>query len=702
MSKLTAEARAVLERICAAYAAQPFPADKAAELRPPALCRAEQRLALAELMAEGLLELRRRIWGEELYQIPEARFAGVQHAFAFASVKPAAQPEEEIVPEELATGPGLAGELFRALVYTAQEGLPLTAKGVIRQKNLAGLAGALTLRGLPGPELLPFSAEPEAAALLMVDLLLALGLLVRQEDAYVLEPGALSGWLELDETQMAGVLYRLILGRYGASDPGAQHFRYLIAAEAYPVGDWFPVAEPLRRLRDRGFAPNAEPGAVAAAAEAWLRLLAGFGWCRLGRSPEGGLCFRWREPKPAVSEANAHEAAVRPPSLGAAEANPAEGINEVTGCVRVVAAENVRATEAVLTTQTARTHDSADAGLTAQSAQTAQMQYSADAEQTAPSAHTPQPARTIPPTLLVQPDLEVLVPPGTGFAVRWKLAQLAEPLHTEELWSFRLSRARLEQSAGKGLDPEALIRWLAEHAEGGLPAQASQALALWARAAGRTELAETLLLTCRGEADGDDIAAHPRLQGHVSRIAPCYFIVRRESAALVRKELAAAGLAAAAADPGRAAASAGPDILWPADAEAQFPPEPSRPGYRVPGDTAERGLAARAVPQLQLPPAVPEPAELFPGKERVPQMWLKEMREYHASTAQQVMEQAAEWGVKVTVTRGGRTFDFIPEIVSRHPWKVCGSCIDPEGGTEPAELHSGEWQQMRLRIPDRA
>lgn len=62
MNQLSAEALEVLKRLCAAYAAQPFDEGKEERLRPTALCRAEQKLAMNELRRAGLLTAGIKYW----------------------------------------------------------------------------------------------------------------------------------------------------------------------------------------------------------------------------------------------------------------------------------------------------------------------------------------------------------------------------------------------------------------------------------------------------------------------------------------------------------------------------------------------------------------------------------------------------------------------------------------------------------------
>lgn len=89
----------------------------------------------------------------------------------------------------------------------------------------------------------------------------------------------------------------------------------------------------------------------------------------------------------------------------------------------------------------------------------------------------PQAPASAAPGFIIQPDFEVLVPPEVPYTVRWTLAGCAELLHHEDLWSFRLTRERLEAAADQGRAPGEVISWLNAHAAGGLPEQVELALA---------------------------------------------------------------------------------------------------------------------------------------------------------------------------------------------------------------------------------
>ncbi|WP_019911475.1 helicase-associated domain-containing protein [Paenibacillus sp. HW567] len=632
MNRVSPEARQVLKRIFEAYAARPVPEEQTERLCPAALCRAEQQLALRELREAGIVTLRRKIWGEQLYQIVEQNLPMIRRALYPGIPVKAAVGTASI---ELEAGPGLPGELFRALVFIAREGLPLTAKGAVHKKNISRLAAQLSVQEEQIRVLLPRSdsAELPLPVMLMLDLLLCLGLINRGASAYTVDAEMLAGWLRLPEQEMSNILYGVVLSRYGNPEPTEQHFRYLISAPEFTPGVWFALPEILDWMLEMGLTAETTGSRLAIAARVWIGCLSGLGWCELGNTEEGVLIFRWTDGKPQLAEATSAE---DDPRCLIVSAEPPEG--------------------------TAPEEDDAST----------------------PSS-----------LFIVQPDYEVLVPPECSYEVRWVLAGCAELLYSEDLWSFRLTRERFQSAAEQGLSPDWVIAWLGSHALGGLPSELSMSLAEWSKGIGRTGLSRVILLDCRSEADADDIAAHPRLAHCLTRIGPAHFIVQPESIEPVRKELGTARMAPPRLIAGLDEKTPQPWPLVPGDSMQAFA------AYALPGPVKEYGLPAGGT-SPELLPLIPLQAEegLLSGLESVPQMWIKEWRQYHGSTAQKVMEQAMAWGIKVRLSLERQIVDFIPVRISRSPWEVQGCLL--HHGSEAAEevkLRAGDWQEMQLLLP---
>ena len=304
MNQLSPEALQMLKLLCAEYAAEPFEEGREERLRPVTLCRAEQRLAIHELRRAGLLIARQKIWGEKLYQIPVEQLPHLEYKFF------AYQPrfkESCNMNLTMEAGAGLEVDLFRALLFIAREGLPLTAKGSIHKKSLNRLAAQLSFREeyFHGVSVLSHYQEIEAPSVVVaVDLMLSLGLISRQNDGYIPKFDILKGWLQLSESRMKEILYTVVINRYGSSRPADQHFRHLISAPEFSPGKWSELSELVDWMVNSNLVKGNERTELEKTSLEWLRCLVGFGWCELGHSQDGKLCFRWTSAKPKLTYAS--------------------------------------------------------------------------------------------------------------------------------------------------------------------------------------------------------------------------------------------------------------------------------------------------------------------------------------------------------------------------------------------------------------
>ncbi|WP_339315629.1 helicase-associated domain-containing protein [Paenibacillus sp. FSL R10-2734] len=615
MNQLSLEALEVLKRLCAAYAALPFEEGKEERLRPTTLCRAEQKLAMNELRRAGLLTARHKILGEKLYQIPVEQLPALEQEFFPYQPK---FSEGYSVNLTMEAGAGLAVDLFRALLFTAREGLPLTAKGIIHKKNLNRLAAQLSYRE---EHLLGLAMESPSdemntlSVVLAVDIMLYLGLINKLNTGYKLDKDMLERWLQLPETRMTDILYGIVMNRFGTIEPADQHFRYLISSADFVPEKWTALPELLDWMADMNLTGMVARNELEQSSMHWLRMLTGFGWCELGKTPEGIQCFRWTAAKPSL--------------LSGGESLP----------------ESVAVNSNAL--------------------------------------------------FIVQPDFEVLIPPDVPYTVRWTLAGCAELLQTDTMWSFRLTREMLVHASERGMPPEKAIAWIGDHALGGLPSVVELSLEQWGKSIGRTSLSEVILLTCQTEEDGAAIAAHPRLQDSLKRIGPLHFLVSPESMEQIRKELLLAGLAPSRMIGG---CEEDADANW---TSFQQVAETQQDMYSIPVLNSKLRLLRSGNPFLKLPVISPEEEEdILLGVENVPQIWSKEWRHYHSSTAQKVMEQGLKWGIKVRFSLKDQMLDFIPYRIKGNPWKVAGHLLCDDGGmVEEIELTPEDWKEMQLVIP---
>lgn len=629
---LSGQASAMLIKICAAHADRPFQDGAWEKLRPAGWTGAEVSLAFGELHRKGYIEAGRLPSGSLMFRLPPDRFRRL-HSVLFAR----GQIPSVTGTVELTAGAGrtLTADMFIALRFIAEEGLPLTAKGGVHKSRLAKLAAGLELRDGclqalddPGSGSCTEGAPP--AGLFLIELMLRLGLLERREQAIRPAEEAVERWLELDEREMAGVVYETLSGLYGADGKAAgeaavRHFRSFIIRPAFIPRQWYRLADVAEWMKSQGLLSESGYSALAEAAFAWLNMLAGFGWCEAGRISDAedsfahGLCFRWAADKPTVLDDR-----------------------NVVGD---------------------------------------------------PHAQTDR--------LIVLPDFEVLAPEDCPFKVRWSLACVAELEQAEGMWSFRLNQRKLEKAAARGLVPSQIAEWLNEQAGGQLPEQIRSVMEQWSRRIGRTVISGTGTLSCRNEEDADAIAGHPRLKDVLERIGPLQYRIKPDSSALVRRELAQAGMAPL--EGGTDDEAARGNFLFRLYSMNILARRPFLGGLAF-IHPAQTGLGGRGNDFAGLEPVtVPSPAspgELWPDFGEVPASWYREHRKYHASTAKQLMERAIRWQTRVSLTKGGATFEFIPVRITPGEWKVYGSISEPADGL-PAEreLTPGDWETIRLMLP---
>lgn len=290
------------------YAGQPFKLEQINAAAAGSASGADLRAALPALLSSGALAAVRKAWGEKLYYLPLDRLLGMWNAWGYAELREQDPARVELRRE---AKPGLALDLFRALTWMAGNGLRMTAKGTIHQKERGKLEERIALKAedLAGLRLKyphPDVYSPALAAVL--DLLLALGLIAKERSVWRVHPSGLTAWLSLDLAAMNFVLLREMLQRYVPADAGLQHVALRLTAADLKPGVWYALEEFLGSLQDQGLlGAEGDPSPEREAwIEGWLTALCGCGWMELGRHPVDGVMFRWlieRKPTgPAASQ----------------------------------------------------------------------------------------------------------------------------------------------------------------------------------------------------------------------------------------------------------------------------------------------------------------------------------------------------------------------------------------------------------------
>ncbi|MCT2197012.1 helicase-associated domain-containing protein [Paenibacillus sp. p3-SID1389] len=277
------------------YAGQPFRLEQANAAAAGSLSGADIRAALPVLLRSGEIAAVRKAWGEKLFYIPLDRQLEMWKIWGYAELREQNPVRVELERE---AKPGLALDLFRALTWIAGNGLRMTAKGTIHQKEHSKLEDRIALKAedIAGLQLnYPHPDVYSPALAVVMDLLLALGLIAKERAVWRADVPGMAAWLSLDVPAMNFVLMRE-LQRYVPADVGLQHVALRLTAPDLKPGAWYSVEELLGSLQDQGLL-GGESGDLsperAAWIEGWLEALCGCGWMELGRHPEDGRMFRW-------------------------------------------------------------------------------------------------------------------------------------------------------------------------------------------------------------------------------------------------------------------------------------------------------------------------------------------------------------------------------------------------------------------------
>ncbi|MFC3748762.1 helicase-associated domain-containing protein [Paenibacillus sp. GCM10012306] len=700
MKDLTPDALELLGRICAVYGGQAFEEGKEEQLRPAYLSRAEQRLALSELRRAGLLTARQKLWGEKLYHITAEVLDAVSLHFYPYSPAPLAAGDVSLLVE---AGPGLSGELFRALLFTAREGLPMTAKGSIHKKQVSRLAGQLSfgdehLQGLTalGSDLDQGRRHERG---------------YEREHVQLQKSGQQTG---LGREQGRSLGQGRAEGKKGGRDQVRDKGQITGQAIDQVTGQVKGQATGIAKGQANGQTTGDYPLAVTVIVDLMLSLGL-ISQQENGYAPEREALRNWLQlPEPQMSgilyETAAERYGSREPAqqhfrllLSRQDFLPGQWY-ALAGVLDWLAAMNPAALLERLALEVAclawlralAGFGWAELG----SLRTGEHCFRWTAAKPQLQDVRPAPSgaaeeQALAAAFIVQPDFEVLVPPEVPYAMRWTLAACAELLECDVLWSFRLTREMLEHAAVQGMPPGEVISWLQEHTTGGLPEQVEYSLNQWGQGIGRTAITDVRLLSCLSEAEAEMVAAHPRLQDKLTRLGPLHFLVQRAQEKDVRQELAEGGLSPQGTINGREPERAAEMPLY--HREEQHPPA----AYAVP--PWEQGLlsSVRGNPLRHLPLADAELEASFLADEgQVPPMWSREWRVYHVTTAEKVMEQGLRWGVKVRMSLQEQECHFIPHRIQRNPWRVTGHLLRDSGHeVEEVELTAAAWNEIQLILP---
>ncbi|MNO26169.1 hypothetical protein D3C76_160180 [compost metagenome] len=300
------------------FAGQPFKLEQANAAAAGDVSGADIRAALPALLRSGDLAAVRKAWGEKLYYLPLDRLLGIGDAWGYTELR---EQDSTRVSLQREAKPGLAMDLFRALTWIAGNGLRMTAKGTIHQKERGKLEARIALKAEDVADLKLNYPHPDVyspALAVALDLMLALGLIVKERALWRVHPPGLAAWLSFDLQAMNVVLMHEMLQRYVPADAALQHVVLRMTAADLRTGVWYSLEELLGSLQDQGLLePDSNPSTEREVwIQGWLDTHCGCGWMELGSHPEDGAMFRWlieRSPSsPVTSQAAEGKLIVQP------------------------------------------------------------------------------------------------------------------------------------------------------------------------------------------------------------------------------------------------------------------------------------------------------------------------------------------------------------------------------------------------------
>ncbi|WFR65369.1 hypothetical protein P9222_16320 [Paenibacillus amylolyticus] len=248
----------------------------------------------------------------------------------------------------------------------------------------------------------------------------------------------------------------------------------------------------------------------------------------------------------------------------------------------------------------------------------------------------------------MQPNFEMLVPPEAGPDVIWMLEQCAERVTRDQMSIYRITRERFISLIARGYGLHEVISFLDQYALTGIPENVRIALEDWGK---ETDAAPLLV-------DRNNMEVIEASTGYA------------HDPKLLEK-----------------------DVL--SSVHSSFYTPDNQGLVDVPA----------LLHGLEHELAVVEKKFSLLGLEEIPEIWYREWRRYHSSTARQIAVKAIEWQTKLGIQQENRTQYLIPHQLEGHEqWTLSGWCLLDSSEhtlkTEWRTFSSSEWDTMRLILPD--
>jgi len=298
---LTAAERSTLRAIVLRCGEEPFTTEALEQGERGRLTGYAAELGVERLRQRGIVETRRKSWGETIHALAPGLLADWLPAFAEGLTSRGAV-DEASVAQAIEPRAGFAQRLFGFVAEAAYGGIALTQKGTFHKRDLARLEARFPGHqpALDGLDIAYHHRDKlDKRLAVLYDAALRLGLLRNGVARVECVPERIEAWLALDARARDAALLELWWDVYTPADVWLQ--LGAAALKRLPPGRWFDADAMFDALRDAGGATGgrSREDALRAIREYWIEPMASFGWLDVGtvRGRDGALAVRRPAPE---------------------------------------------------------------------------------------------------------------------------------------------------------------------------------------------------------------------------------------------------------------------------------------------------------------------------------------------------------------------------------------------------------------------
>jgi len=296
MQQLAGWAKTTLKTIVCRFASQKFTESSLVKLaEETGISGAELRAGLSQLRRHGLVFGIHKQNEPFYYFIPEEAVAAWQRLL-WPEHLPSLGSDEihEYLTEQ--NQPGFMHAMYCLLVFFQHNPITLTKDGLLNKRTIEKLNACIELEcsdiEIMFPNLFVGITTYSTAVAILLEIALQMELIHWCKDQVVINAKLTEQWLGLPLPEMNDVLYHKFCSVIKLDLPEWDHF--VIFLERLLPGKWYLFEEVIHYFERYDIIKHVgNPILNHISANAWLQLLASFGWMQLGNDEDSRLAFRW-------------------------------------------------------------------------------------------------------------------------------------------------------------------------------------------------------------------------------------------------------------------------------------------------------------------------------------------------------------------------------------------------------------------------